>query len=223
MSTFCMALLLLTQMFSPQRSSLKRLEDFTEKDIQFLRNPIFKMVGGKLGVARFRGTNEGPLVWFDQISKKAVQIETLNQLKGKVVISNTDSALQYLRLSTSPRIWMKRNIHEVVATNWINNRQYLGNEGYIVSDGYLRVGGVITEKECRSLGVSPAKVQVVSGGYRISRIVLDVSAIDGSHSKVQGYRFTEFVGSDGAYALEKRQAIPSKNWDRLFHFGRRTD
>ncbi len=197
------------------------------RNVRFLSVPALK-VNGKLGLTGVGG--EEPLhevlVFVPKDGKEAQRVFRLEELKGRVAILNRESALQYIRLLTSPFTFrgFSAGREEVVSYSWIDKQFFYGNERVYKHYGdatgiYYGHDGILAPAISKKLGVSPPVVQEIESGYRITRTLFEEKGFP-QKVTLKAYRVVEIVGKEGSYRVEKEWEIPSKGWGQSMRITR---
>jgi hypothetical protein len=154
----------------------------------------------------------------------AAPVRRLSDLQGHVTISNEKEALAFARLLTSPvtaAVWYKDDVErEMTTLSAIDSLFCYGDAAQL--QGLKMLGGkgadgiVATREELAKHGVRPATVAKASGGYTISRTLLQLDLRGERLIKV-----VEFVGKHGEYRRTSSRARPIP--DRLWYIFREED
>ncbi|MDQ2731960.1 MAG: hypothetical protein M3Y56_09895 [Armatimonadota bacterium] len=169
-----------------------------------------------MGTSGFAGHWRGRLVMggFTTIGP----LKELNDLRGAVQLRTVGDALEFVRLRTSPSTWdcWDESEAEIVTTDEAIKLPTFGLHrapGPPFRAGFL---GVLLPKVFRLGGFTPAKVEILSKGFRVTRwIYCDRSQ---SHPYETVQKVQEFVGEDGSYRrviLQEKEPpkLPDVYWE----------
>jgi hypothetical protein len=143
------------------------------------------------------------------LPKKAVQVRSLDELRGKVRIRTPEEALAYCRLRTSPvtwYLWPDTGYMEIVSRDSVDDGYCFGDTKKCelrrrASSGYN--GLVASKTTLAGLGIKPPTCRSSRGGYEVHRTLMmrDEKAFDSFFS----VEISELVGRDGKYVAKMGQ------------------
>lgn len=143
------------------------------------------------------------------LPNETIQIETLDQLYGRVQIRSRREALAFCRLGTSPKTYylllnkatMISEL-EIVSNDEVDSDFMFGDEHYAkgcrVSDKLSGYRGIVSSrKKLDEMGITPTEVHKTAEGYEVRRtLMVDNHNTGRKHME----RVVEVVGYDGSYA-----------------------
>jgi hypothetical protein len=171
-------------------------------DLSPLRNTRIRLsYGGKMKMVR--------AITRYFVGGTCARLTDLSQLRGLVRIPDERTALQFVRLRTSPFIYYAwgDGRWEVEIVPW-SQAQLMPDFGTAVNKDWVlgRLAwdelGILLDEDYRTAGFEPAKVERVDRGFEVTRWIFWTSAQagDAAAPPQQGVqRLHEFVGEDGEY------------------------
>ncbi|MEO7719026.1 MAG: hypothetical protein ABIY70_22745 [Capsulimonas sp.] len=140
-------------------------------------------------------------------SGKTKLVHSLAELRGSVEIKSGKDALDYVRLRTSPPTWFLWKGRPTVEMAEKERAGEMTNYGLHAS----LASGVKPKAILGKAGVSPATVQPLGQGYRVTRwLLVEI----GGHTRRDRYvlkRVQEDVSADGGYQMRVLKQTPAAN------------
>jgi hypothetical protein len=141
---------------------------------------------------------------------KARRLKQLSELRLQVSIKDEETALQFVRLRTSPESFHMFDppTLEVQAKERVDARFTLGDTDLAKRLQSTSVGplAIYDQHLLDELGLGPAIVERKGGGFLVSRWV--VEAVPSFGGRALLYRLKESVGADGAYTVAEKKMAP---------------